>query len=71
MRNSRQDLHSAETQRALLEEISHARRIGGHSFPSLFLDLDGSLWPVGVDYLNPEAVLEQVRSLLEMQGEKS
>jgi putative protein-disulfide isomerase len=63
------DLHSAETQRALLEEINHARRIGGHSFPSLFLDLDGSLWPVGVDYLCPEIVLNQIQSLLEMRGE--
>ncbi len=66
----RRDLNSAETRQTLLDEIDHARRIGGRSFPSLFLDLHGSVWPVGVDYLRPEAVLEQIRSLLEMHGEQ-
>ncbi len=63
----RQDLESAETAHALHEEINHARRIGGRSFPSLFLDLDGGVWPVSIDYVRPQRVLERIQDLIEMQ----
>ncbi len=62
-----QDLGSAETAHTLHEEIDHARRIGGRSFPSLFLDLDGGVRPVSIDYLRPEKVLEQIQTLIATQ----
>ncbi len=61
------DLNSAESRQDLLEEISLARRIGGRSFPSLFLELNGTIRPVSIDYLHPDRVLDQIQTLIETQ----
>ena len=60
------DLESNETQLTLDGEINQARSIGGHSFPSLFLEVGGGIWPVAVDYLVPERVLEQIQTLMKL-----
>lgn len=44
------DLNAETTQQALLAEMALARRIGGNSFPSLFLQRDGKIQRVAHDY---------------------
>ncbi|MGB5597532.1 MAG: DsbA family protein [Thiothrix litoralis] len=44
------DLNAETTQQALLAEMALARRIGGNSFPSLFLQRDGKIRRVAHDY---------------------
>ena len=66
----RQDLESTETEHVLRDETDQARRIGGRSFPSLFLDLNSTVWPVSVDYIHPERVLEQIQTLIAMHGSR-
>lgn len=59
------DLDSESTRQQLLGEIATSRSLGLDSFPALVLETGGSRWPVAVAYNDPEAMLEQVRMLLE------
>jgi putative protein-disulfide isomerase len=54
------DLNAEATQQALLADITLARRIGGSSFPSLFLQRDGKIQRVTHDYGDVEKVLAAV-----------
>jgi putative protein-disulfide isomerase len=59
------DLGSPETQQELLRQIAHGRALGAQGFPSLVLEVDGSRWPIGLDYREADAMLEQIRMALE------
>jgi putative protein-disulfide isomerase len=61
-------LHAPETQRALEQEILHVRQLGIHSFPSFVLRTGDSHWPVAVDYLSPDAMLENLATILARAG---
>ncbi|MCB1876134.1 MAG: DsbA family protein [Chromatiales bacterium] len=58
------DLRSAGTQAALASEMGRAKSMGAHGFPSLILDLDGTRWPVAVDYRDPRTMLETIDTLV-------
>ncbi len=58
-------MNAGSTDRELAKEIDNCRALGLTSFPSLALDVGGSRWPIGVDYTNPGAVVEQISLLLE------
>ncbi|MET0069621.1 MAG: DsbA family protein [Candidatus Thiodiazotropha sp.] len=59
-------LNHQSTQQRLDSEIAQAHRMGVRSFPSLVLQVEQSSWPVAVDYLSAEPMLEQIRILLEV-----
>ncbi len=56
-------LHAAETNQALQNELSRCSAMHIDSFPSLRLQLDDGLWPVPVDYSNADNMLETITSL--------
>jgi putative protein-disulfide isomerase len=58
-------LNHPSTQQKLDSEITHAHCMGVHSFPSLMLRIEESYWPVAIDYLNVEPMLELIHSLLD------
>ncbi|MES9990961.1 MAG: DsbA family protein [Candidatus Thiodiazotropha sp.] len=57
-------LNNHSTQQVLESEITQAQRMGVRSFPSLVLQIDQSLWPVAIDYLRADPMLEQITNLL-------
>jgi putative protein-disulfide isomerase len=56
----RQALLSSETQQMLLEEIRFARSIGGNSFPSLFVEKQGTIGELPIDYQNAEQTIKLI-----------
>jgi putative protein-disulfide isomerase len=60
------DLASDATEDRLQEEIGLCRRLGMTGFPALVLDIDGSCWPLPVDYTDPSPMLTLIELLLQM-----
>lgn len=58
-------LTAAETQRQLKQEILQAEMLGVDSYPSLVLSVNGSNWPVSIDYTNADNMLDTIHWLLE------
>ncbi|MEN8170327.1 MAG: DsbA family protein [Pseudomonadota bacterium] len=56
---------SEKTEAELQRQITLAAEIGADSFPALVLSVDGSRWPVAIDYNNPEPMLDTIEFLLE------
>ena len=50
-------------QQQLLKEIECARQRHATSFPSLVLDVAGSVWPIAVDYNDSAPMLEMITGL--------
>lgn len=64
-----EDLNSPEIMQALQHEIQLARRLGAHSFPALRLLHNGDIFPVKVDYVNSESMLDEInRAIRESNG---
>ncbi len=57
-----QDLTSAETEAQLQHQIGLARSLGVSSFPSLRLRQQGQIISITVDYLDFEAMLNEIRN---------
>ena len=57
-------LKAPETQHKLEREIQHVRELGVHSFPSLVFRRGNEHWPVAVDYLSADVMLENLETLL-------
>lgn len=60
----RQQLNAPETQTALLQEIQYARELQHDGFPSLRLVHQGRLYPITLDYQDPEPMLAQIYTAL-------
>ncbi|MEW8192982.1 MAG: DsbA family protein [Candidatus Thiodiazotropha sp.] len=58
-------LNHSSTQQKLDSEIAQSRRLGVRSFPSLVLQHEESYWPVAIDYLNAEPMLELIHNLID------
>ena len=54
------DLNSKETQADLLGQIRFARKIGGNSFPSLFLQTEMGYQPLTLSYIDTDVVLRSL-----------
>lgn len=54
-----------ETERELQRQIAFAAEIGADAYPALILELNGSRWPVGIDYNDPAPMLDTIEFLLE------
>ena len=57
-----QSLESDALQQRLLAEIDNARAMGIDSFPSLAVQKDGVLTPIGLNYTDPEAMLSEIEA---------
>jgi len=58
-------LRNEQVEQQLQDEIARARAIGAHSFPSLVLQTGpASYWPVGVQYTDPQGMLDTVKTLI-------
>jgi putative protein-disulfide isomerase len=57
------DLKAPQVEELLQAQIQQARTLAMSSFPSLKLEVDGGLWPIAIDYTNPQAILEQIDDL--------
>jgi putative protein-disulfide isomerase len=62
------ELNAAATQRQLEEEVARARALGADSYPCLMLQVNGAVWPVPVDYLQAEKMLDTIAWMLEEGG---
>ena len=60
-----QAISSNETEAELHRQLTFAVQIGAESYPALILSVDGSRWPVGIDYNGPAPVLDTIGFLLE------
>lgn len=54
------DLNSEDTQVELLKQMQFARKIGGNSFPSLFLQRDAGYQAIKLSYTDANAMLKQI-----------
>lgn len=64
-------LIAPSTQALLLQEIAEAETLGVDSYPSLVLAINGSRWPVPVDYNSAENMLETINWLLRESAVKA
>lgn len=55
-------LREPSTQQQLLQEIRYARSIGADSFPSLLLEDERGIRPIGLNYLDAAAMLREIRA---------
>lgn len=58
------DFFSAELNKEFLQELEFARRIGGNSFPSLFVATEQGIIELQVDYQSAETTIDQVEQIL-------
>ncbi len=58
-------LNHSSTQQKLDSEIAQSLLLGVRSFPSLVLQHEESYWPVAIDYLNAEPMLELIHNLID------
>lgn len=59
-----QALASEETEAILRAERHKTTALGVDSFPSLVLETGNSRWPLGIDYNDPQPMLETIEQLL-------
>ncbi len=64
----RDALHQPDIEQALQMSIEQAIELDASMFPSLRLDLNGSIWPIEVDYCHPQAMLDKIQLLLEFEA---
>jgi len=62
------DLEGNEVERELRRQIGLARFLQASTFPSLRLEIGGTVYPIAVDYLNHVPMFEAVTSLLAGAG---
>jgi len=60
-------LYSEQTQVELDRQIAMSRQLNARSYPSFILKIGEGLWPIGIDYLSSEAMLESINLLLEFE----
>ncbi|USD42734.1 DsbA family protein [Vibrio sp. SCSIO 43135] len=58
------DLESSEIETELQNELALARSIGGNSFPSLFVEREGRITELRIDYQNADSTIDEVKALL-------
>ena len=57
------DLVAASTEASLIDEIGRARALGINSFPSLAVVTQQGLYPVGLNYLDAQEMLDQIEAV--------
>lgn len=64
MEKFKKEFSCQNTAKKLLNEISFARSIGGNSFPSLFVESNGEINQITVNYQDPKPTIDKIRQLL-------
>jgi putative protein-disulfide isomerase len=62
------DMQSAQIDQLLMDELQLRSRLGVTSFPSLRLEINGTLHDIGIDYMNPATMLQQINELVIADG---
>lgn len=62
-----QDVHAANTETTLLEQVQLARQWQVPGFPSLMLSIGSALYPIEVNYNDAEATNRQIRDKLNLR----
>ncbi len=57
-------LTSEQTETELQRQLTTAAAIGAESYPALILSVNGSRWPVAIDYNDPAPILDTIDFLL-------
>ena len=57
-------MHSSEIEDLFTQELDRVRAIHVSSFPSLVLQLDASLYPVTLDYISAQKLLDEINRLV-------
>ena len=57
------DLVVASTEASLIDEIGRARALGINSFPSLAVVTQQGLYPIGLNYLDAQEMLDQIEAI--------
>jgi len=60
-------LKAHETQETLNKQINETRKMKVHSYPSLVLQVEQKFWPVSIDYLSADSMLETINQLLDVK----
>jgi len=58
------DLDAPDIAQELAAEMAEAESLGVDSYPSLVLTIDGSRWPISIDYTDPQPMLDTINALL-------
>ncbi|MHA2937631.1 DsbA family protein [Vibrio sp. RC27] len=59
----KEDFTSPQVHQALLEEINFSRMLGGNGFPSVCMESSEKIYNIPVDYQNPQATVDAIRSI--------
>ena len=59
-----QAITAEETEMELQRQLSFAAEIGAESYPALILSVNGSRWPIGIDYNDAAPMLDTIDFLL-------
>ena len=57
-------LQAEQTQLELDKQIALSQQLNAHSYPSLIIKVGVGFWPISIDYLSPEPILESINLLL-------
>ncbi|MDX2504509.1 MAG: DsbA family protein [Gammaproteobacteria bacterium] len=56
-----------QTQLELDRQLAMSQQLNAHSYPSLIIKIGTGFWPVSIDYLSPDPILETINLLLEFE----
>ena len=59
------DLNSTKIHQELQQQMDIAKKYKVQSFPSLVLDIDGTAWPISIDYKQASNMLDLIETLIE------
>ena len=61
------DMVSKEIEQQLQQQIQLARRMNVYSYPSLCLEYNDALFPIAIDYLNYQSMLDAINRIVRSQ----
>lgn len=64
----KKQLFASHTQKILEQQINFSQQINVQSYPSLVLKIESSYWPISINYLNCDAMLETIDLLLDFEN---
>lgn len=60
-------LNASATRQTLENEITQSRKLNVSSYPSLVIKTNNSAWPISIDYLHYETILDTINSILDFE----
>ncbi len=60
-------LNASATRQTLENEITQSRKLNVSSYPSLVIKTNNSAWPISINYLHYETILDTINSILDFE----